>query len=218
MKTFFLGLGFCSFVSIAIASVYFYEASPAYSLPQPRVSALEQKLATRLKTDLTRSRLAQNSVQVKNCQITFRKQTRYGCQSENEHTYSETRIDLREIANIDYFETANPKSEYGSWLTFEFSDNLQSRMKSANQKMWKFLGNGKGIYESLWAEHVNAAEKRILKNMAIDKLGSYAVTNECGSNARRMHVPDAKHTLLLKDRDRETANKLQAYFEYCSSS
>ncbi|WP_319530641.1 hypothetical protein [uncultured Cohaesibacter sp.] len=218
MKTYVYGLSLFGVLSAAIGTIYFYEAGPAFSLPQPRLTSLEQSLASSLKDDLGRSRLAKNWVEVKNCAITFRHQAPYSCSDGNDVRYSETRIDLHEVANIDYFETPNPGSDFQSSVTFEFNSDVQQRVNAAKAQFWEFLGNRGGATETLWSEHVIAAEQRILRTMAIDKLGSQLISGSCKNNTRYQRLLNVKHTLLFKDRDRDTAKKLKFYHEHCSAS
>ncbi|WP_321448782.1 hypothetical protein [uncultured Cohaesibacter sp.] len=155
---------------------------------------------------------------VKDCEIVNRVETARNCADPYSLRLQEFRLDIRETASVTQSSLVSSKPGRQSLLKFHFTPEIEQKVQSAKQQIWEYVSDKHGLRGAVWGEFAESAEQRLVKQYGFDKLGSYDVTQTCGSSKKMRHLPEKLGTYILSGDSRELGRVIKSYHQYCVSS
>ena len=203
--------------SVLVYAGYLAKPNPKPVLEKQAVLKIEAQLDRHFRSSLQYFRPPKDWVKVKNCKITYRLHPRNSCAQSHQSRYTEYQIDLTEVERVEYTESRDSITGNKGSLSFTFIGPVSLQFRLAEAYFWKTYRERKGLYDDLWQAHVEVAEQAVIKQFALDKFGSYSISEGCLSKKRLRHLPYTLNTLVLSEANRSAARALTQYHKNCTN-
>ena len=110
----------------------------------------------------------------------------------------------RETTSVTQSSLVSSKPGRQTLVKFNFKPEIAHKVQSAKQQMWDYVSEKHGLRGVAWSEFAETAEQHLVKQYGFDKLGSYDVTQTCGSSKKMRHLPEKTRNLYSKRRNQRS--------------
>ena len=155
---------------------------------------------------------------VNDCTIVNRVEAARNCSDPYALRLQEFRLDIKETTSVTQSSLVSSKPGRQTLVKFNFKPEIAHKVQSAKQQMWDYVSEKHGLRGVAWSEFAETAEQHLVKQYGFDKLGSYDVTQTCGSSKKMRHLPEKLGTYILNGETRDLIRAIKSYHQYCVTS